>query len=260
MILKIFWNQMHINNYLKHLIKIIIMAKIKRIDKTTFKLLSAIILALSFIDAYFLLKYDNFSQLFWFCNTALLLLAFGLFFEKSVAITGVFIGALVVQIPWVLDFLVRLIFGYSLFGVADYMFEYGFNNARFYVELDHLLIIPISIYGIKKLGFHKYGWVFASIVAIILNTGAYLSSSDLDNVNCVFYSCFSEKINLKPSPLIYLIEWTLSICILLYIVNLVVYKILSSRIKNKPKNKFKKIFAISQKAVQEVQKIMHYRR
>ena len=38
------------------------MAKIKRIDKINFKLLSAIILALSFIDAYFLLKYDHFSM------------------------------------------------------------------------------------------------------------------------------------------------------------------------------------------------------
>ena len=208
------------------------MAKIKRTDKTNFKLLSAIILSLSFIDAYFLLKYDHFSQLFWFCNTALLLLAFGLFFGNSIAITGVFIGALVVQIPWVLDFLVQLFFGHSLIGVASYMFEYGFNSIRFYVELDHLLIIPLSIYGIKKLGFHKYGWIVAGLLAIAINSGAYAFSSQLDNVNCVFYSCFSDKIAISKQPLLYMLVWTSLVIVSIYIMNNVVYK-LWKRLANK---------------------------
>ncbi len=201
------------------------MAKIKRIDKTNFKLLSAIILTLSFIDAYFLLKYDHFSQLFWFCNTALLLLAFGLFFEKSIVITGVFIGALIVQIPWVLDFLVQLFFGYKLFGLASYMFDYGFNNLRFYVELDHLLIIPLSIYAIRKTGFHKNGWIVAGLLAIAINSGAYAFSSQLDNVNCVFYSCFSDKIVINKQPLLYMLMWTSLVIVSIYIMNHVVYRL-----------------------------------
>ena len=201
------------------------MYKIKKTDKINLKIFSLIILVLSFTDAYFLLKYEHFSQLFWFCNVALFLLAFGLFFEKSIAITGVFLGALVVQIPWVLDFLSQLFFDYELFGVASYMFEYGFNSLRFYVELDHLLIIPVSIYAIKKLGFHKHGWVFAAIVAVLINTGAYAFSSEVDNVNCVFYFCFSEKINVKEHTLIYMVLWTFSIIILIYILNKIIYKI-----------------------------------
>ncbi|MBS3114786.1 hypothetical protein J4448_06830 [Candidatus Woesearchaeota archaeon] len=209
------------------------MSKIRKIDRMNFKIFSLAILLLSFADAYFLLKYEHFSQLFWFCNTALFLLAFGLFFRKSIVITGIFLVALVVQIPWVLDFLVQLFLGYKLFGLVSYMFDYGFNSLRFYVELDHLLIIPLSIYGIKKLGFHKHGWVFASIAAFIINTGAYTFSSLLDNVNCVFYSCFSDKITISSYPLVYMLTWTLLICILIYLLNKIIYKILKRKQKIK---------------------------
>ena len=200
------------------------MSKIRKIDRMNFKIFSLAILFLSFADAYFLLKYEHFSQLFWFCNTALFLLAFGLFFRKSIAITGIFLGALVVQIPWVIDFLSQLLFNYKLFGVASYMFEYGFDSIRFYIELDHLLIIPLSLYAIKRLGFHKQGWVFAAIVAILINAGAFASSSQLDNVNCVFYSCFSDKITISKYPLFHMILWTFLIIALIYILNKLLIK------------------------------------
>ena len=75
-----------------------------------FKIISIIILLISLVDSYTLLKNEHFSQLFWFCNAALYLLAVGLYFENSMVLTGVLVGALAVQIPWVLDFLIRLFF------------------------------------------------------------------------------------------------------------------------------------------------------
>ena len=187
------------------------------------------VLLISLVDSYVLLKHEHFSQLFWFCNSVIYLLAIGLYFRNSMMLTGVFTGAMVVQIPWVLDFLLRLFFGYSLFGITSYMFDYGFDNIRFYLELDHLLIIPLSIYGIKKTGFHKKGWVFASVVALAINTGAYLFSSTADNVNCVFYSCFSDKIIANAHPLAYMLGWTFLLCILFYIFNKITYKTLNRK-------------------------------
>lgn len=208
------------------------MSKIRKSNKSNFKIISIILFFISFIDSYFLLKYEHFSQLFWFCNAVLYLLAIGFYFESSVILTGILLGALVVQIPWVLDFLVQLFFGYKLFGVASYMLEYGFNNVRFYVELDHLLIIPLSIYAIRKTVFHKRGWIFAAVATTMLNTGAYLFSSQIDNVNCVFYSCFSDKIIAKEHPFVYMITWTFSIIVLMYILNKIIYKILNRKIKS----------------------------
>lgn len=191
-----------------------------------FRVISIILFLVSVTDSYFLLKNEHFSQLFWFCNAAIYLLAIGFYFESSMVLTGILIGALVVQIPWVLDFLARLFFGYRLFGVADYMFEYGFNNLRFYAELDHLLIIPLSAYATKKLGLHKRGWIFAGILAIVINAGAYVFSSPLDNVNCVFYSCFSDMINVSRYSFAYMLIWTSVLVTLLYILNKVIYRIL----------------------------------
>src|SRR3989338_430992 len=197
-----------------------------------FKIISIIILLISLVDSYTLLKNEHFSQLFWFCNAALYLLAVGIYFENSMVLTGVLVGALAVQIPWVLDFLIRLFFGYELFGVASYMFEYGFNNIMFYLELDHLLIIPLSIYAIRKTSFNKNGWIFAGIIAIIINSGAYAFSSQLDNVNCVFYSCFSDKIIVKENHLGYFIVWSFLLIVLLYVVNKIIYRFINRRGKD----------------------------
>ena len=104
---------------------------------------------------YHLIKYESVSQLLWFCNIVLILLAFGLYFESSIVLTAVLLGALAAQLPWMLNFLIKLFFGHYLFGVSSYMFGYGFHSIRFYAELDHLLILPLSMYGVYKLHFHK---------------------------------------------------------------------------------------------------------
>lgn len=205
------------------------MPEIKKLNLS--KIMAVAVLLISLADSYVLLKHEHFSQLLWFCNSVLYLLAIGLYFENSVMLTGIFIGAMIVQIPWVLDFLVEMFFGYSLFGIASYMFDYGFNNIRFYLELDHLLIIPLSIYGIKKTKFHKNGWVFASIIAFAINTGAYMFSSRTDNVNCVFYSCFSDKIIINVYPLAYMLGWTFLLYVLFYILNRIICKTSSRKSK-----------------------------
>ena len=117
---------------------------------SAFKIFALIIFLWSMLDSYLLIKDESLLQLLWFCNTVLFLLAFGLYFESSIVLTAVFIGALGVQSPWVLDFLIKLFFGHYIFGVSSYMFDYGFNNIRFYAELDHLLMLPLSLYGIYK--------------------------------------------------------------------------------------------------------------
>ncbi|MAE42732.1 hypothetical protein CMO93_03095 [Candidatus Woesearchaeota archaeon] len=203
----------------------------KKSKLDNFKIIGILLLLAAFIDSYFLLTNEHFSQVFWFCNTGIYLLAFGFYFRKSIILTGILIGALVAQIPWVLDFLVQLFTDYSLFGVASYMFDYSFNNIRFYVELDHLFIIPIAIYGTYKLGFHKYGWVFAAIVTLILNAAAYNFSSLEDNVNCVFYSCFDEQISPKEHPFVYMIGFSFLIVFAMFVLNQIIYMIINRKVK-----------------------------
>lgn len=205
--------------------------KQKKMEKTqtkidNFKVIGLILFIISTIDTYFLLKFDGFSQLFWFCNSALYLLALGFYFRKSILITAVLLGALVVQLPWVLDFFYQLFTGKMWLGVASYMFEYGFDNIRFYIELDHLFIIPLALCGIARLGFNKNGWAVAAIVAIILNAGAFLASSAEDNVNCVFYSCFSDKIEMKEYPFAYALVWTASIITSIFVLSKIIYSFL----------------------------------
>ncbi|MBI3026912.1 hypothetical protein HYY70_02270 [Candidatus Woesearchaeota archaeon] len=188
------------------------------------KIILTTVLFISFTDTYFILKNEHFSQLFWFCNAMLYLIVIGIYFESSIFLTGIFLGALVVQLPWIIDFLLKLLFRYELFGIASYMFDYGFKNIRFYIELDHLLIIPLSIYGIKRFGFNKNGWIFSTIAAFLLNIGAFAFSSNADNVNCVFYSCFNDKITLN-NTFVFMMLWASLISILTFILSRIIHKI-----------------------------------
>ena len=209
------------------------MPKNKKDTISIFKILSLIALVWSSADAYLLVKDESLSQLLWFCNAVVFLLAFGLYFESAIVLTAVLVGALVVQLPWLLDFFIKLFFGHYLFGVTSYMFDYGLFNIRLYAELDHLMIIPFSIYGVKKLGLHKNGWIIGTAVAIIINGGAYVFSSYKDNINCVFYSCLNQKITISPYPFAYMVLWTALISVLMFALNRVIYEILKRKIRTK---------------------------
>ncbi len=195
------------------------MPKKRHFKTNIFKVFSLMIVLWSILDSYLLIKYESWPQLLWFCNIAFFILAIGFYFESPIIVTFVLIGAIGFQIPWVLDFLFHLAFGHRLFGVADYMFGYGFHNIRFYVELNHLLILPFSFYGVKKFGLSGNAWILGGALTIFITIMSYKFSSYYDNINCIFYSCFNEKITIQNHSVLFAILCICLICTIIYILN-----------------------------------------
>src|SRR3989338_2070752 len=201
----------------------------------TQKCIAIVLFVLALVDTFSEVTQGKAYNLFWFCNISLNIDAFGLYFRKPIVLTAAFLGAVTGQIPWFLDFFSQLALHYPLFGVTSYMFEYGFHNPRFYVELNHFLTLPMSIYGMKRMGIHRMGWILASLCAIILNAGAYFFAPVSDNVNCVHALCIYPSFSLPYNPAMYFIVWTAFLSLVFLIENLILdRRILSGKSSAKP--------------------------
>ncbi|GEM_PF-3161709 len=192
--------------------------------------IGALILTIASIDFVIGLKNDPLKDLLWFSNTILFVLGLA-YLLRSKLIAGSVLISSIAEVPWVIDFIGHLFFGRSAFGgVTDYMFSfYGTNSLRFFIELDHLLIIPLAIYGAYKIGVHKKSYLFSSAHAILIVTLTFFFSTKEENINCIYRLCFLKTNPLPISETAYVILFTVSLCCITYLENAIIIRILDKK-------------------------------
>ncbi len=125
-------------------------------------------------------------EILWFCSATALLLSVGLFRKNTIIITMVFLMAVPAQFFWIADFILQN-FGVGLGRTA--LLSTSGPFVYWTSLLLHVLLIPVSTYGVWKLGFNArafwpslgYGWGL-----LILS---YFLTAPVLNHNCVFFSC-----------------------------------------------------------------------
>lgn len=189
-------------------------------------IIGIIIILVAIIDLIFGILKDPLEDLLWFSNTILFLLGFAFIFKSKLLMGSVLILS-IVELFWLIDFLGNILIGRGIFGgTTDYMFSiYGINSFRFYIELDHTLVFPLSIYGTYKIGLHNKSYILSSAYAIILNTLTFFFTPLEKNINCIQRLCFLKENPFKVSNKLYFIIWTLFLCITAYFLNKVMMKI-----------------------------------
>ena len=65
-------------------------------------------------------------NLLWFCDIAIILTFFGLWFESSLLLSMAALSSVPTQLLWQLDYFFHLMTGSPLFGFSDYMFAPDF--------------------------------------------------------------------------------------------------------------------------------------
>ncbi len=139
----------------------------------------------------FLIKFFFFNEfvLLWFCNLTCLILIFSLYykFDKLFSILSIF--TLPVQILWIFYTINNI---YSAFN-GDFIF-YGMLGLFVFILsiFMHLLLYPIIIYNIYKVGFYKYSLFYSFLFFLLMLIPSYLFSNPIDNVNCLEYSCYLD--------------------------------------------------------------------
>jgi len=135
----------------------------------------------------FLYWSDGWTEMFWYCDFAAILLSLGILFKKNYLISSVLITAIPAQFFWILDFILH-VFGFEGFGRTAWLFSWPVLSALPSV-LVHIILIPLAFYATVIYGFNKKGvFIGFLMMAFAMVMPFYLSAQD-DNINCVFYSC-----------------------------------------------------------------------
>lgn len=179
-------------------------------------------------NLFFWVKGDNLGEIFlWYCNASLLILALGFWRNSPILVGAVFVTAIPAQSAWIFDFIMNL-FGsnYALNRLSifeTYAESPSFLNGLsiFLSILAHGILIPLSSYGVWKLGlnfksFFFFYWFYLPILLPI----SYWVGNPQNNINCMQVLCGdvdTMKIPLNIHPLKQMIECFILITLLLLV-------------------------------------------
>ena len=133
----------------------------------------------------------NYSQIFWFCYAALILIGIGATTKNSSLILAQISITAIPLLFWSVDFFYLLITKQSLWGITNYFFEEGRILPKL-VSLQHIFTIPLSLYTLYLIKIEKKGiWKYSFLQLIIIFFLSALFTSPAENANCAFRSCVS---------------------------------------------------------------------
>jgi len=113
------------------------------------------------------LYYYGPTNFLYFCDIALLLTLVGIWIESPLLISMCAVGILGSQALWVIDFLVRL-FGASLIGMTDYMFEAHRSLFLRDLSLFHGWLPFLLAYLVWKMGYDRRAFLAWTALAWVL--------------------------------------------------------------------------------------------
>ncbi len=155
-------------------------------------------------------KYGFYSwDVLWFCSIIVLLAGLGLLFENATILTGVLASSLPMQLVWIFEYAAIVLGGTQLawedFSPA-YLFHGGIPWFEFANTFRHFLVIPLvlaSWLSLRKES--KYApLAVAGFVLFLLSISLFASSAN-ENINCVYESCFKERVNPQGYALLFIV-------------------------------------------------------
>jgi len=134
----------------------------------------------------------------WFSDIALFMAA-GAMWLRSRWLAGMAaVSVLLLDSVWNLDFFSRLIFGVRIFGLSDYMFNATFSLALRALSLFHVVMPPLLLWLLYKLGYESRAWIAQSILAWIVLPLSWLLTAPAANVNWVRGFGGHEQTSMPP--------------------------------------------------------------
>ena len=147
---------------------------------------------LSVINSIFILHNPN--QLLWFCYWGLIIAGIGMITRNDFLIASQLNILIVPFIIWNIDFFYNLIIRLPLLGLTDYFFISAWNLGKV-LSLQHIITVPLALFGLYKIGIkRKDAWKMSIIQIVLFYLLTILITSPLQNVNCAFRACGNIQI------------------------------------------------------------------
>jgi hypothetical protein len=148
------------------------------------------------------------------CDVAVLLTCIGLWSGNALLISSQAVSSLLIDITWALDAAWRFFLGHHLIGGTEYLFDARFPLWVRLLSLFHLLMPPLLLWSLHRIGYDRRGWPLQSAIALIL----FIASRFTDpakNLNFAFRDAFLHRA-WGPAP----IHITISLLLLVFAVYL----------------------------------------
>ena len=138
----------------------------------------------------------------WFSDIALLLAVPALWFESALLASMMALAVGVFELAWIVDFIVRLVTGSSIFGLSAYMFDSKILSGIRALSLFHVVLPVLLIWMVYRLGYDTRALPAQTLAAWIVLPLSYLLTKASDNVNWVYG--FGNKPQRRMPPRLHL--------------------------------------------------------
>ena len=122
----------------------------------------------------------------WFSSMALLITVAALWLESPLLASMQLVSVFLLEMLWIADFLVRLVSGVQLVGLAAYMFRD--ENPLFVrgLSLFHPVLPFLLLWLVWRLGYHRRAWLVQTLFAWALLLVCFFFTDPAKNINWVF--------------------------------------------------------------------------
>jgi hypothetical protein len=123
-----------------------------------------------FILAWVPLYWQNYGaqNFLYFCDLGNILILFGLWLESPLIFSWQATGLLVFQTLYTIDLLGACLFHHHFIGGTEFMFDAGTPLFLRMFSLYHLVVPPLLLWGVWKLGYDNLGWKYQTLLTWIV--------------------------------------------------------------------------------------------
>ena len=128
------------------------------------------------------------ANFLWLSDIALLAAVPALWMESRFLTSMMAVGVLLPELAWNLDFFLRLITGYDVFGLngTGYMFGTRYTSLFKFLSLFHVILPVLLLWMIRRLGYDRRAVYAQTLLIWVLLPVCYLATDPARNLNWVF--------------------------------------------------------------------------
>jgi len=113
-------------------------------------------------------KQYGLQNFLFFCDIGNLLIGLALWLESPLIFSWQACGLLLFQTLYTIDLAGALLTGYHPFGGTEYMFDSGISLPVRLLSLFHVVIPPLLLWAIRRLGYDRRGWKMQTLTTWII--------------------------------------------------------------------------------------------
>ncbi|HEV3482036.1 MAG TPA: hypothetical protein VGR97_06860 [Candidatus Acidoferrales bacterium] len=139
------------------------------------------------------------------CDIAVLLTCIGLWFNSALLISSQAVASLLADAAWALDAASKLFLTHPLVPGIESSFDPRYALWIRLLSLYHLVMPPLLLWAISRIGYDRRGWVLQSAIALPAFVAARFTSP-ADNINFAFLDPFFHK-QIGPAAVHVTLSW-----------------------------------------------------